>query len=720
MGRLIIQDNDEEPSQKRCRTDSGYGDLSRSQTSDTSIKRQESWFGSGARACSPILLSDEPEVTITEESKSVVQEPSIIIYLGPVRQKIAQSKYLSHIWRSGLDSPCAVCHQQFSEKGEPPIRTFTFETSEDLSEDASDITQLPIAPHPLRVFNRHFDCLKLKRIKYIPISHVWHEAVSQAQVAQESTFNAIRFGYQVPIRSLLALTKHFGRLEVWHDYISVPQWQTATQQQLLLQLPNIFSYPEHMVMHLDDVPLSSLKDIVESPSYNVFLEGITKMTNSRYFERMWVVLEYIQSQKAIILSQYYDVFDKPAAELSDIAGVNLGKYISRLGQNRFNEIAWTKGFQWSRRACWDDQQTWKHQDPKLRTLGSAIFIIGQKACRDQHDYFFSLRFLLGLHQNEAEISTILSNKTFESYLALCWDALNSGDYSPFLFLPLDAEEPDPRAPWLHGYSKISHKLWDYGTCRQRAKSPTIIRNGKIEPKLESIGVVQSFEHYDFFGSAESVFHRVAKKIIDAGGTCPKAFCSAISRIFPSAAGKGVFSTPSITHIDVDEIEPQSVDLATIQKLLEQLNYLTFRGDHRSEGLHVSKKLLSLLGLGLPEKHSSLSRIKAASEEAQWYKRKLEGLATIKCKGCSRNFLFRATVWDPPATAAAAEMYRIPGLLYDDTVAEGVGLMVCDGKILGKMAYAAPACECRVSELVEIKSQAPRCAPAAAPTPSGPN
>ncbi|KAI0107574.1 hypothetical protein GGR51DRAFT_152732 [Nemania sp. FL0031] len=709
MGRLTIQDNDEEPSPKRRRTDSGYGGLSRSQTSDTSTKQHESWFGSGARACSPILLSDEPEVTITEESKSVIQEPAIIIYIGSVRQKVAQSKYISHIWRSGLDSPCAVCHKHFDEKGEPPIRTFTFETSEDLSEDASDITQLPIAPHPIRVFNRHFECLKLKRVKYIPISHVWHKAVSQAQVTKETTSHATRLGYQVPIRSLLALTKHFGRLEVWHDYISVPQWETTTQQQLLLQLPNIFSYPDHMIMHLDDVPLSHLKDIVESPSYNVFLEGITKMTNSRYFERMWVVLEYIQSQKAIILSQYYDVFNKPAAELSDIAGVNLGKYISRLGQSRFNEIAWAKGFQWSRRACWDDQQTWKHQDPQFRTLGAAIFIIGQKACRDHHDYFFSLRFLLNLHQDEAKITTILSDNTFESYLALCWDALHSGDYSPLLFLPLDAEEPGMRAPWLRGHSKISHKLWDYGTCRHQAKSTTIIRNDKIEPKLESIGVVQSFEHYDFFGSAESVFHQVARKIIDASGTCPKAFCSAISRIFPSAAGKGVFSTPSTIHIDDDEIESQPADLASIQKLVERLSYLTFRGEHRSEALHVSKKLLSLLGLGLPEKHSSLSRIKAASEEAQWYKKKLEGLATVKCKGCSRSFLFRATVWDLPTEAAAAEMYRIPGLLYDDTIAEGTGLMVCEGRIMGKMAYATPACECRVSELVEIKSQPPRCA-----------
>ncbi|KAI1356713.1 hypothetical protein F5Y01DRAFT_265578 [Xylaria sp. FL0043] len=701
MGRVATSEA-EEPRSKRRRTDSGYDDLSQdSQIASPSLKHHDSGLGSGARATSPILLSDEPEITVTEESKSSAQEPTITIYLGSVRQRVAQSRYLSHIWRSGLDSPCAVCHRDFIDKGEPPIRTFTFETSEELGEDTSDITQLPIAPHPIRIFNRHFKCLKSKRIKYIPVSHVWHERVSEAQVAREATPSATRLGYQVPIRSLLALTKKFGRVEVWHDYISVPQWQTVTQQQLLLQLPNIYSYPDCMIMHLHDVSLSHLNNVVDPPGYSVFVESIAELTNSRYFERMWVVLEYIQSQKATILSKYYDIFDQPAADLCDIAGTNLGRYISRLGQSRFNEFAQAKGFQWSKRACWDDQQTWKHQDPRFRTLGAAMFIIGQKACRDHRDYFFSLRFLLNLRQDEAKINTIFSNNTFGSYLALCWDALKCGDYSPLLFLPLDSEEPDPRAPWLRGYSKISHNVWDYGMCRQLAKSPIIIREGKIEPKLESIGIMQSFEHYDFFGSVESVFHRIARKIIEVSGSCPKAFYSAISRVFPSAAWKGVFSTSSAIHVDSDE--PQAADLEVIRKLVERLNYLAFKGENRSETLQVTNKLLSVLGLGLPEKQSSLSRIKAASEEAQWYKKKLEGLATVKCKGCSQDFLFRATVWDPPTTTAAAEMYRIPGLLYDDTVPEGVGLVICEGRIVGKMAYATPACECRISELVEIKS-----------------
>ena len=144
MGRLIIE-NDEEPRPKRRRTDSGYDDLSQSsQVGNRLLKHQDSGLGSGTRACSPIFLSDEPEIIVTEEIKTSAQEPTIIIHLGSVRQRIAQSRYLSHIWKSGLDSPCAVCHQDFTQKEEPPIRTFTFETSEELGENTSDITQVPL------------------------------------------------------------------------------------------------------------------------------------------------------------------------------------------------------------------------------------------------------------------------------------------------------------------------------------------------------------------------------------------------------------------------------------------------------------------------------------------------------------------------------------------------------------------------------------------------
>lgn len=59
---------------------------------------------------------------------------------------------------------------------------------------------------------------------------------------------------QIPFRVLVAVTKVYGEgVEIWHDYINIPQWQYGVQQSLLAALPFIFSWPPHSLMHLDDV-----------------------------------------------------------------------------------------------------------------------------------------------------------------------------------------------------------------------------------------------------------------------------------------------------------------------------------------------------------------------------------------------------------------------------------------------------------------------------------
>src|SRR5436309_15898621 len=124
-----------------------------------------------------------------------------------------------------------VCLQSF-DGDDPPIRTVTFETSHDLLSGSLDITQTPISPHPIRIINRHFTCIKARKVNYIPVSHAWHQVVSSAQKDHIQNIETARLVYQIPIKSLLALSKD-ATTEVWHDYLSVPQWQKKVQQQLL-------------------------------------------------------------------------------------------------------------------------------------------------------------------------------------------------------------------------------------------------------------------------------------------------------------------------------------------------------------------------------------------------------------------------------------------------------------------------------------------------------
>jgi hypothetical protein len=548
------------------------------------------------------------------------------------------------MWKDGLDSPCMLCHGSFNlHDGDPPIRTFTFETSEDLSADVVDIGQAPIAPHPIRVFNRHLRCIQAKRFICMPISHVWHQPVSKAQIDRSSDLNAVRLAYQIPIQTLFAVTKKLGSVEIWHDYLSVPQWQVGVQQQLLLQIPTIFLFPPQMVMHLDDVQASDLYNIQAPSSYTCFIDAISKLTKSRWFDRMWVTLEYIQSKEVIILTQYFDIFETPAMELSNLAGANIGKFVKRLGQDRFNQLSRTKGFQWEKRASWGDMETWKTLNLKYRNLGAAILIIAQKKCRDPRDCFFAFRGLLNLRHNKTEIKTILSDDIFESFLDVVWDALQGGDYSPLLFRPPESERKDSRAPWLRGYHYyMSQNLWDLSICRQPANHQVIIRGDLIQPSLESIGVVESFHYYDFVGCPETVFQVVSSKILRIQGPSSRRFCAAVDRILPCASDKELYLTPGENPIEraakytAYDYNQLGVELERYEKLLE--------GEHGRELLSMSKKLVAFLGLGLPQKLSYVSRIKSASDDAEFYGKRKESLVSVRCTICSQMSAFRVTAW----------------------------------------------------------------------------
>jgi hypothetical protein len=320
--------------------------------------------------------------------------------------------------------------------------------------------------------------------------------VSTAQKDHVQNIEIARLVYQIPIKSLFALSEKDATIEIWHDYLSVPQWQQKIQQQLLLAIPTIYSYPSGMVMHLDDVQMTHLDAILQNTNYQTFIEGISKLTRSRWFDRMWVTLEYIQGQEVSILTEDFHILSTSARDLSLRVEEDIAKYVRLFGHDKFTENALAKEYRWSKSVSWSDMETWKNRDPKYRTLGGTIYIIGQKECREYHDYFFAIRGLLGLGQNYVQVASILAEDTFQSCLSISWEALEKGDYSPLLFTPLKGERRDLRAPWLHGHSKMSEDLWDLGMCHQKARSQTIIRGGLIQPELESVGIVEEFEHYE--------------------------------------------------------------------------------------------------------------------------------------------------------------------------------------------------------------------------------
>lgn len=77
----------------------------------------------------------------------------------------------------------------------------------------------------------------------------------------------------------------------------------------------------------------------------------------------------------------------------------------------------------------------------------------------------------------------------------------------------------------------------------------------------------------------------------------------------------------------------------------------------------------------------------------------EPICQVRCHNCRRITLFRLDLRE--TGREGDKIYRIPGLCYSKTVENGVGLVLKDGRITGRMLYGPPTCDCSVLQEIEI-------------------
>lgn len=182
-----------------------------------------------------------------------------------------------------------------------------------------------------------------------------------------------------------------------------------------------------------------------------------------------------------------------------------------------------------------------------------------------------------------------------------------------------------------------------------------------------MGVIERFEYFGFEGEPRSVVDHVLAKTVRAQGRDPKALCEAMDRIFPLDKRKGV----NMDWKDTEQDLAQIYDLHKIQGVLEEYrSFLDAEVGHEAsvKRLEIVKKITAVLNLNKRGSYAKESRLDMAAGEAGWFLREygkaMEGISQVSCKICGRRSVFRMTVWEEPKPDAA-QVYRIPGLLYDD-------------------------------------------------------
>ncbi|CAM1504590.1 Fc.00g021810.m01.CDS01 [Cosmosporella sp. VM-42] len=136
------------------------------------------------------------------------------------------------------------------------------------------------------------------------------------------------------------------------------------------------------MIHLDDVQAHHLSQAYEDQTYQDFIQGLASTIRSRWFDRMWVTLEYIQGKEILMLSQEFEISDVNASDLSLRISNVAAKYVKRHGHGKFMQDVVSQNSRWVKNVNWTDMESWKSRLDKPRTFGAATHILGLKQCRE--------------------------------------------------------------------------------------------------------------------------------------------------------------------------------------------------------------------------------------------------------------------------------------------------------------------------------------------------
>ena len=231
-------------------------------------------------------------------------------------------------------------------------------------------------------------CTQSEDVQYFCISHVWHPDIAKACVDGKSTRTASERCYRNIASTLQALSEKYGfAVEVWHDYVSVPQWRRPVQEALLTLIPTIYATASRTFIYLSDVWVRSLDKILDPmTSDGEKTDGVAEILKSTWFSRLWVVLEWSRSRRVHLLSKEFAVRDGT----DDMFWTKMVETWDSIG----------KSLPGGKQELQDKYTGWRHphhlaaaQRSKGRLklcYGEALNIICVKQCREPRDRFIAI------------------------------------------------------------------------------------------------------------------------------------------------------------------------------------------------------------------------------------------------------------------------------------------------------------------------------------------
>jgi hypothetical protein len=631
-------------------------------------------------------------------------------------KEVAFEDILSCFWSSKLETVCHECHQSFNS--EPPIRT--------IAQDGA-ITQISSSLR-VRVFNRHFACLKTKETFMVPVSHVWEDSIRTANESKTHNDDAA----STLIRTLRDLFEgaenaYGPEVEFWHDYFSVPQWEPKTKESLLLCLPAIYSSCDEILVHMSDLPTASAKQLLFDrdmgegiPIWQAIqrIPPLSDLSKSQWMQRMWVTLEYSQAKAACVMDQSNTIWRNKEVENRPFACNTFTRLLNGGSGQLIGMYRWAKTFSQNIGGQVDSLilVAMDNMQGHQLCLGEVMELVSKKQCQVLRDRFLAMHIILNPNPALSEPSTIPGTDT--DACSWVWrGALSRGDYSPLLLQPkecIPSSNPEPPLPsWLVGCRGLDGAEWGFGNQETALKEIPVVAEMSVKVGLNQVGEIRAI-HYlntqdlgEVKGVNEVIQILVAIARTEGLQLSPKDLYNGIDRVFPSdRISTRVVQGRLNMVFSFNERQMQDPDFST--KLSEHLDLYAEASDvqRKAQVLDAAQSITTLLQLDkniISTISTEVTRLTRSSNVARRRKArgavKGEPLCEVRCPRCHKVTLLRL---DLRITGNVGDIvYRIPGLSYSQSVDDGVGLVLRDRKITGRMFYGKPECDCQLQETVII-------------------
>lgn len=659
--------------------------------------------------------SDEVEegVSYSDSFSSLSTDPSIRLSMGGPVLDVRFDQLLSFLWTNRMDTNCHVCARPF--ENEPPIRTFRkFQEPEE-------------ATLHIRVFNRHFLCLEEGKRTFVPVSHVWHDSIRDANKHVKPT----RAATSTVLSTLEALFEgaedaYLPEVEFWHDYVSVPQWERETKEALLLWLPAIYHLADEILVHMADMPnpfisILLLASLTGPP--RTVKEAIDRilplrtLCSSEWMQRMWVTLEYSQCKAACIMGETNHIVRSADGPGFLVFGRDTFTNLIRASHHQLNEL-----FRYASTFCDTislpgdflgglTETGVKGNGWKRLCLGEAFELVNKKCCFEERDRFLAIYLLLNPESAPTNRPKIPQSPS-EACFWLWRYALLKGDYSPLLLQPKELEllsNPGDGIPsWAVGRDGLAMGEWRLGDQKAGPTRSPIPIDSAMRLDLDVIGTIAGI-HYLGVGDCGNLsgiewtlqlLVSIAQK--EQRVLLPQELLGGLNSVFPPDM---MHSHLTSNIASIDPLEEPVIDI-----LRERLEIIGSTGDSTVANQYLKRlaneiaEILQFERQLLEPVSSNVTRLNRSRVLAE---RRMERGAVggepvceVICPQCCRSTLLRLDLRDNAAVGDT--VYRIPGLSYAEALKGGVGLVIRRGRITGRMLYGPPTCTCQLRMLVELR------------------